>query len=168
MIIEGLKLVKHLLILICNADQGIFLQLIDARYITNINPPSGGGLGAARGPQGVFFSTSGAIGTPKNSKKTDNIPRNEFLCRIFYIRVTEALSWRYLNKNAGQSWKSWVLLSFKKIVFGDFRVQRSKIFLQGLGIFPQVPYHICKMRVKVICVSDHLEESMIFWPGALF
>jgi len=90
----------------------------------------------------VFFSTSGAIGTPKNSKKTDNIPRNEFLCTIFYIRVTEALSWRYLNKNAGQSWKSWVLLYFKKIVFDDFRVQGPKKILQGLGIFPGVPYHI--------------------------
>ena len=104
-----------------------------------VNPPSGGLARAAPGPQGVFFSTSGVIGTPKNSKKTDNIPRNEFLCRIFYIRVTEALSWRYLNKNAGQSWKSWVLLCFKKTVFGDFRVQGPKKLLKGLGIFPRVP-----------------------------
>ena len=98
------------------------------------NPPSGGLPGAAPGPQGVFFSTSGAIGTPKNSKKTDNIPRNEFLCRIFYMRVTEALSWRYLNKNAGQSWKSWVLLYFKKqfLVILGFRDQK---FFVGAGNF---------------------------------
>ena len=123
--------------LVSDSEDGLIFDIIDA-----VNPPSGGLPGASGGPQGVFFSTSGAIGTPKNSKKTDNIPRNEFLCRIFYIRVTEALSWRYLNKNAGQSWKIWVLLYFKKIVFGDDRVQGPKKILQGLGIFPGVPYHI--------------------------
>jgi hypothetical protein len=67
------------------------------------NPPSGGLPRAAPGPQGVFFSTSGVIGTPKNSKKTENISRNEILCRFFENRVIWALSCWDLNKIAGQS-----------------------------------------------------------------
>ena len=56
-----------------------------------------------------------------------------------------------------------------KIVFGNFRVQGpKKKKLHGLGIFPGVPYHICKTRVKVSYVSDHWGESRIFWPEALF
>jgi len=57
-----------------------------------VNPPSGGLPGAAPGPQGVIFSTSGVIGTPKNSQKTDSIPRKEILSRIFEKRVMWALS----------------------------------------------------------------------------
>ena len=51
---------------------------------------------------------------------------------------------------------------FKKVAFVEFRVQGPKKNLQRLGIFPGVPYHRCKMRVKVLYVSDHLEESTIF------
>ena len=132
------------------------------------NPPSGGLPGASGGPQGVFFFTSGVIGTPKPNQKTENISRNEILCRFFDIRVIRALSCWDLNKIAGQSWKSWLFLHFKKMVFGEFRVQEPKKILEGLGIFPGVPYHICKIRVKVLYVSDHWEESRIFWPGVLF
>ena len=54
------------------------------------------------------------------------------------------------------------------MAFGEFRVQEPKKNLEGLGIFPGVPYHICKKREKVLYVSDHWEESRIFWPGVLF
>ena len=38
---------------------------------------------------------------------------------------------------------------------------------EALNTIVKVPYHICKMRVKVLYVSDHWEESRIFWPRAL-
>ena len=60
-------------------------------------PPRFWCLRAANRPPGVFFSTSGVIGTPKKPQKTDPITKKEKVCRFYENRVVWALSCVFLN-----------------------------------------------------------------------
>jgi len=62
-----------------------------------LNPPRFWCLRAANRPPGVFFSTSGVIGTPKHPQKTDPITKKEKVCRFYENRVVWALSCVFLN-----------------------------------------------------------------------
>ena len=127
-----------------------------------------GASGPPGGLRGCFFRPRGPSAPQKTVKKPITYLEMNFYVESFISESQRHFPGGIWTKNAGQSWKSWVLLYFKKIVFGDDRVQGPKKILQGLGIFPGVPYHIWKMMAKVSCVWDHWEESQIFWPGALF
>ena len=124
--------------------------------------------GPPGGLRGSFFRPWGSL-SPQNTVKK---PKS-YLDRKFYVDSLKT-GWDghfpvgIWTKLQVEAEKVGFYHIFKKVAFVEFRVQGPKKILQRLGIFPGVPYHICKMRVKVLYVSDHWEESRIFWPRALF